>query len=241
MTLSGDTSGIPSDQPEPDAATAAYNWQQQPDFDIDVFLGTQGHTAEDEHFDGSGWRHKISSPGIRRSVGDIVFSITIGLLKKMSGAALLIFMVVFVVFGPSAPWALLKWNILRGGADKASIAQCIEIGEWFSRFDQHTDRISRLLDEAGSPDTWDTATINKLDKLLPIYMDDWLDEMKKSQPPPAGKQLNDLFISLLDNYQGYVRAIEEGDLKAQKYFEREDSIISEGLDIELRHLMNLCI
>lgn len=241
MTLLGDASGMPSDHPEPDASTRSYDQQQQPDFDINLFLGYLDAPADDEHLDRSRWRHRFSNPSIRGSLGAIVFSITISVLKKMSGAALMVFVVVFAVFGPNAPWGQLKWNILRGGADEASSAQCAKVGEWFSLFDQHTNRIYRLLDDAGSPDTWDTVTLAKVAELLPLYLDDWLAEMQKNQPPPEGRQLNVLFISLLENYGDYVRAMQEGDLKAQKYFERESSIILEGLDIEVRHILNLCI
>lgn len=240
MALSGDASKAPSDRPEP-AATPAYKWQLQSDFDIDVFLGAQEHTTEDEHFDRPRWLHKLSGPGVRRSLGDIVFSLTVSLLKKAITAALIVFMALFMVYGTDAPWGQLKRNILRGGADEASIAQCTEVGEWFSLFDKHTARIYRLLDDAGPPDTWDTITLTKVSELLPMYMEDWLGEMQRNPPPPAGRQLNMLFTSFLENYGGYVLATQEGDLKAQKYFERENSIILAGLDIEIRHITNLCI
>lgn len=239
MSSSGDASGMRSDRSETDASTPAYDRQQQ--FDIDAFLGAQDRSADDGHQDGSGWRRKVSDPSVWGALGDFAFGVTLGVLKRIGGASLVLFIVVLVVFGPSAPWKQLSWNILRGGADDASTAQCDKLGEWFSLFDRHTDRIHRLMDDAGSPDSWDTVTIAKMTKLLPIYMDDWLAEMRRSQPPPAGKTLNDLYISFLENYEKYVAAIRDGDLKAQTYYERENTIIQDGLDIETRYIMNLCI
>lgn len=239
--VSGNPSEIPSDRPVSEVAPSERDRHLPLDFDIDAFLGAQDQAADDERCDSRGWRRKLSGSGIPRSTVDIVFSVAISLLKKASGAALMVFLVVFLVFGPNAPWGQLKWNILRGGPDDASLAQCSEIGEWFSLFDQHTDRLYRLFEDAGPPASWDAATLTRVADLVPRYMDDWLAEMQNNDPPPAGRQLNALFISFLENYGGYVLAIQEGDLEAQKYYERENSIILVGIDIESRHLSNLCI
>lgn len=241
MPGSGDASGTRSDRPDSDVATSQEYRHLPLDFSIDTFLGAEDKTAFYEASDSPGWRHKLSGSGIPRSAGDIVFSLTINLLKKTITAAILIFLVVFLFFGPKAPWDELKWNILRGGPNEASLAQCEDIGEWFSLFDQHTDRINRLLEEAGSPNSWDEATMARVADLMPQYINGWLLEIQRNDPPPAAQELNDLFVTLLENYGDYVLALQEGDLKAQKYFERENSIIVAGLDIETRHLMNLCI
>lgn len=241
MPGSGDASGTPSDRPDSDVATSEEYRHLPLDFNIDAFLGTEDETAFHEASHSPGWRHKLSGSGIPRSTGDIAFSLTISLLKKTITAAILIFLVAFLFFGPNAPWNELKWNILRGGPDEASLAECEDIGEWFSLFDQHTDRINRLVEEAGPPDSWDEATMARVADLMPQYMNDWLLEIQRNDPPPAAQRLNDLFVTLLENYGGYVLALQEGDLKAQKYFERENTIILAGLDIETRHIMNLCI
>lgn len=237
----GDASGIPAGHPESDVSPSERNRHLPLDFDVDVFLGAQDQVADDERSDSRGWRYRLSSSGIPRSTADVVFSVAIYLLKKAGGAALIAFLVVFVIFGPNAPWGQLKWNILRGSPDDASLAQCSEIGEWFSLFDQHTDRLYRLFEGAGPPASWDAATLTRVADLMPRYMDDWLTEMQNNDPPPAGRPLNALFISFLENYGGYVLAIQEGDLKAQKYYERENSIILAGIDIESRYISNLCI
>lgn len=242
---SGDDSEYPSDSAQPSTVTSERNRQQLVDFDIDAFLGSQGRTADQDSDTGHSvtaeWRDRFLGNKITRSSGDILVSMIIAVTKKIFSAAVLVFLAVLLVFGPNADWNQLKWNILRGGASEESLALCEGVGEWFSVFDQHTDRIYRLLDDAGPPDTWDEATLNEVVELLPVYMDDWLAEFQRNDPPPVGQRMNALYISLLENFEALVEAAANGDEKAQRDIERENIIILNGIEIETRRITNLCI